>query len=139
MSTAERGSVDELRWQDNPEYDMDLYERSEHAASCVIDNDVPPDLNDEWSEDEQDSLDATREDTDEYESDGDGNDLYPRYRAAAFHVGGRTMQALFGTFPPTFTQYPPRSDVPGPEGAISSEDDVILDLGESFPRPGPLR
>ncbi|KAK8931632.1 hypothetical protein VCV18_000157 [Metarhizium anisopliae] len=130
MSTAEGGRVAQIQWIDNPEYDRDLYENSEYAARCVVDNDVPPDLDDDWSEDEMDSLDVTREDTDSDESDGEGNDLYPRYRSAATHVSGPAMQALFGRFPPTFTQYPPRDDIPGPSGvgaAASSEEDVIRD------------
>ncbi|KAM4063849.1 protein-tyrosine phosphatase [Hirsutella rhossiliensis] len=120
MNTVEGGRVNELQWQDNPEYDRELYENSEYAASCVVDNEVPLDLDDEWSEDGMDSLDTTREDTDEYEYDGAGNERYPRYRSAATHMSGRTMEALVGRFPPTFTQY-------GSGAAASSEEDVIRD------------
>ncbi|KAG8406134.1 hypothetical protein J3459_017524 [Metarhizium acridum] len=109
MSTAEGGRVAQIQWIDNPEYDRDLYENSQYAARCVVENEVPPDLDDDWSEDEMDSLDVTRENTDSDESDGEGNDLYPRYRSAATHLS---------------------DDIPGPSGtgaAPSSEEDVIRD------------
>jgi hypothetical protein len=139
MSTPESGMVNDLRWRDNPDYDRELYESSQYAPACVVDRDIPPDMEDQWSEDEMDSLDVTREDTDGSGSDEDSNDAYPRYRSAAVHFSGPITRALYGHFPPTFTQYTPRDDVPGPShagGAASSDDDNTRDEGKIVPVRG---
>ncbi|OAA80398.1 Heat-labile enterotoxin, A chain [Akanthomyces lecanii RCEF 1005] len=101
--------VDEASWIDNPEYDAETYERGPNASRCRVSTTFPSVL----------AGDSDNTDSDSSNSDNESNETTPPRRL--FSAADRFMDQtpgvfeLYGGFPPSFTQYAPRDDVPGPD------------------------
>lgn len=111
MRDQDHDRVDETQWIDNPDYDEELYERGPHAAQCRVSTDFPGVLAGRAPD---------NSDSENSDSDNDGAGQAPPQRRllnAADIYMDRTpgVFELYGPFPPTFQEYPPRSDIPGPD------------------------
>ncbi|KAF4513216.1 hypothetical protein G6O67_000514 [Ophiocordyceps sinensis] len=108
--------ADEAAWVDNPDYNVQLYERSANAVHCRVTADaLPPEL----TGDSLDGDDSGRED----ESGGG-------FAAAIRFMDNSIMDALVGDFPPQFQRYPPRDDIPGPGDANEIDPPKDNQVGE---------
>ncbi|OAR03134.1 hypothetical protein LLEC1_05513, partial [Akanthomyces lecanii] len=109
MRDGNDNRVDESSWINNPEYDAETYERGPHASRCRVNTDFPGALNGESDSSSSDSSN----------SDDESNQTIDPRRL--FNAANRFMNRttgvfeLYGGFPPSFTQYAPRNDVPGPD------------------------
>ncbi|KID81039.1 protein-tyrosine phosphatase [Metarhizium guizhouense ARSEF 977] len=100
MRDTDNNRVDESRWIDNPEYDAQSYERGEHARLCRVSTSFPGVLAGESDSDSSGEADAQRHlfnSADRWMDQTDG------------------IYELYGAFPPTWTEYAPREDIPGPD------------------------
>ena len=101
--------VDESTWIDNPEYTAEKYERGPYASRCRVSTNFPGVL----------AGDSDTTGSDSSNSDDESNETTPQRRLfnAADIFMDRTpgVFELYGEFPPTFTTYAARDDVPGPD------------------------
>ncbi|KAM4056791.1 heat-labile enterotoxin alpha chain domain-containing protein [Hirsutella rhossiliensis] len=117
--------VDESAWINNPDYDVELYERSEHAARCLV-NDEYPSIFENGIPSESDSDSGSDSDSDSEEDNGASKPAYGRAYAAAdrFMDSTEGIFELYGAFPPEFRPPQPRDDIPGPDHPVP-EDNAI--------------
>ncbi|KAM0666056.1 hypothetical protein ACQRIU_003911 [Beauveria bassiana] len=139
----DRNRVDESMWINNPEYDEALYEQGPDAAYCQVSDDFPTaflrtgerdedEPMSEGSESDSNSIDSNEPWDDDPSTSNAGR---RRFNAADIYMD-RTPHVfeLYGPFPPVWTQYAPRDDIPGPDPTLVQErmDDHVGLLLEHY-------
>ncbi|PHH76165.1 putative enterotoxin [Ophiocordyceps camponoti-rufipedis] len=118
---SEGRSIDETSWINNPEYNATLYELSKWAALCHVKDQYPKELETVV-----------------------GKDSSAKKGAFRFMAETESMRNLFGSFPPIFSRYSPRTDIPGPESSSPQDTQLqgdrqrlqrFIDMGEGLNLP----
>ncbi|PFH55641.1 putative enterotoxin [Ophiocordyceps unilateralis] len=126
---TEGAHVQESDWILNPEYDAQLYERSEHVANTRVSVDFPSELIDGQADSGDEEIDS--------ESD-DSQDRRPLYNTAVHFVDDHAYE-LVGSFPLQFAEYPlVNLDVPGPphpQGTAVAEYPLVNFDDPEAPQP----
>ncbi|EFY95053.1 heat-labile enterotoxin IIB, A chain [Metarhizium robertsii ARSEF 23] len=147
MRATDNNRVDESSWINNPEYDAELYERGQYAHLCRVSTDFPrvlageSDSDSSGSESDSDSS-GSESDSDssgsESDSDSSGEAGAQRrlYNAVDIWMDQTDgIFELFGEFPPTWREYDPNEDIPGPDHPATPEaEDAQTNQGGDGPQ-----